>query len=402
MKKVLIIAPYEGIFPPTNGGMQRCFHIIHQASKLYDVSLVFHGDSGTILKAAAIYPAISKLHIHSSRQGRTQANISSSRIGRLWTAIRYRWIVKNIKLPADSSFLQLHPVLKRVLKKNKFDFIILEQLGLISQAGWIKRNNPYAEIVYDAHNVDSTLLKQKKAGELIFKMVLATESNLYRKIDCLFTCSEHDLQVMQQLNAGKIKRGYVLPNGVDTISMKYKQALDDKEIYNVLFCGSLDYEPNIEGISWFCNKIWPLVMEQEPRMKLYIVGKAPVPGLKDELEKASVVFIGQVDDVQTWYNKCNVAIAPLKSGSGTRLKILEAMSMGNPVVSTTQGAEGINYTDETDILVADTEYAFAQKIISLAQNKNESNRIRANARKLAEEQYDWNVAGEKMKTFMGV
>ena len=103
-----------------------------------------------------------------------------------------------------------------------------------------------------------------------------------------------------------------------------------------------------------------------------------------------------VEDVKSYYTKASISIVPLKTGSGTRLKILEAMSYGVPVVSTSQGAEGIDYTDGCDIIIADEGKLFAEKIIGLLNEKEQRFLIQKNARQLVERKYDWNIIGDAL------
>jgi glycosyltransferase involved in cell wall biosynthesis len=133
---------------------------------------------------------------------------------------------------------------------------------------------------------------------------------------------------------------------------------------------------------------------------LNIVGRGDKGPYSELINDSTTNFIGEVEDVTPWYRKCNVAIAPLLQGSGTRLKILEAMSLGNPMVSTAIGAEGIECIPERDILIADEPADFADKIISLVSDPGKSTLISDNARKLVEDKYSWNVIGSSLKNFL--
>jgi glycosyltransferase involved in cell wall biosynthesis len=132
-----------------------------------------------------------------------------------------------------------------------------------------------------------------------------------------------------------------------------------------------------------------------------VVGFGNLPKQYSEAYKTpSVEFVGEVNDVKPWYNKAAISVVPLLTGSGTRLKILEAMGLGVPVISTSVGAEGIAYTDGGDILIADNEQVFAEKIIQLARCKKERLKIQENALKLVKKIYDWNVIGRSMAEFI--
>src|SRR6185312_9602250 len=192
-------------------------------------------------------------------------------------------------------------------------------------------------------------------------------------------------------------RANVVPNGVNIPIKKYNDGVNEQMPRFLIFCGSLWSIPNAEGLYWFCKEIWPFVLDEFPHVKLLVVGVGELPGKYAEAYNTpSFEFIGAVDDVKPWYNKASVSVVPLLTGSGTRLKILEAMGMGVPVVSTSIGAEGIDYKDGKEILIADEENDFANKIIGLLKDMNKREKVSTEARKLAVSQYDWKVIGDKM------
>jgi glycosyltransferase involved in cell wall biosynthesis len=138
-----------------------------------------------------------------------------------------------------------------------------------------------------------------------------------------------------------------------------------------------------------------------PELKLLIVGSGQLPeGFEPLMIDPSLVFTGSVADVKPFYEKAAVAIVPLLNGSGTRLKILEAMSFGLPVVSTAKGAEGIDYSEGMDILLANDEIEFANKLTSLLENKEKRILMSKAGRELVEKKYDWNLIGKLMCNFI--
>jgi glycosyltransferase involved in cell wall biosynthesis len=202
------------------------------------------------------------------------------------------------------------------------------------------------------------------------------------------------------MNDGQLKVG-VVPNGVSVPAKKYNEAVNEQIPRFLIFCGSLWSIPNAEGLHWFCKRIWPLVLNEFPGLKLLVVGVGELPEKYAEAYNTpSTEFTGAVDDVKPWYNKAAISVVPLLTGSGTRLKILEAMGMGVPIISTAIGAEGIDYTDGREIVIADKESDFANKVIALLKNKVQRINMSKEARKLVSVQYDWNVVGDKMTCFL--
>jgi polysaccharide biosynthesis protein PslH len=403
-KKVLIIMPYDNLYPPKNGGLQRCFNLFHQLTKYFDVTSVTHDSKENLVSGSKNYPSILNAAIYTSHDQRADKDIFSLLPARISNAIKYRWLTKDFKHSADGSFLKLYPVLKKILKKNNFDFIILENLSLTRQASWIRKYSKKAKIIYNAYNVDS-LLAQKTINTSLQQQkeindLADTESNLYKIIDGVFCCSQVDLDTFTEMNKKKISLNYVLPNGVDTSFFSHSVNVSEEQLKNIIFCGSLDYEPNKTGLFWFYKNVWPLVIQELPDRLLYIVGRGNRESYHELLEDKTINFIGEVQEVAPFYRKCNVAIAPLLQGSGTRLKILEAMSLGNPVVTTGKGIEGIDAKANENVLVSDNARGFANAVIHLSTDAAFSTYISNNARRLVENKYSWDFIGNSLASFI--
>lgn len=386
-----------------NGGMQRCFHILHQLAKHFNLTAIIHQDKESFQKAIEEYPAIADINIYSVNDF-TARDVFSFLPLKFELALRYRWYKKKIKGPADGSFLKYYPILKKLLKENNYDLVILENMATLNAVSNIRSYNQNTKIIYDAHNVDTNLSKAAfKKGEISEKRLLEvsfTERNLYKEVDALFTCSQNDKEGFAVLNNNQLLME-VIPNGVIVPDQTFDEGVYKDVPEYLLFCGSLWSIPNAEGLQWFSDKVWPFIINQFPHLKLLVIGSGKLPEKYLELyQNKSFEFSGAVPDVKSWYNKATIAIVPLLTGSGTRLKILEAMGLGVPVISTNIGAEGINYTDEKDILIADSEFDFAEKIITLLNNKEQRLLISSNARLLVKEMYDWNIIGNKMAKFL--
>jgi glycosyltransferase involved in cell wall biosynthesis len=319
-------------------------------------------------------------------------------------AFRSRWYQRELNRPADGSLIKYYPILTQLLKEQKFDVIILENIATLNAVKIIRRYDRKVKIIYNAHNVDTNLARAAFARKEISAKQLQGyhdfESRLYKTVHAIFTCSEDDKNIFQEMNDRKL-RVEVVPNGVSVPAKKYNDAVDEQIPRFLIFCGSLWSIPNAEGLHWFCKKIWQLVLNEFPDLKLLVVGIGDLPEEYSEAYNTpSAEFTGAVDDVKPWYNKAAISVVPLLTGSGTRLKILEAMGMGVPVISTTIGAQGIDYTDGKQILIADEDRDFANKTITLLKNKDQRIKMSEEAQELASAQYDWNVIGDKMACFL--
>jgi sugar transferase (PEP-CTERM/EpsH1 system associated) len=178
----------------------------------------------------------------------------------------------------------------------------------------------------------------------------------------------------------------VVPMGVD---LEYYQPdrQDDKPI--LLFTGTIRYFPNKDAILYFYKNIFPIIRKAVPDVKLYIVGNQPPRSIVNLGSSSDMVVTGRVEDVRPYFNKASVFICPLRSGSGMQTKILEAMAMGVPVVTTSMGFEALDATAGRDIVVADDANVFAQEVIKLLKDKELRRDIAHNARMLVEEKYGW-------------
>jgi polysaccharide biosynthesis protein PslH len=401
---VLIIVPYENIYPPMNGGMQRCFNIIHQLAKRTRLTLIIHQPKLEFMECLDEYPSLANAVVYSTKDADPAINIFNLAPARLRPALQYRWYKKTFKGPADGLFLSYYPLLLPLLKKQRYDVVVLENLASLNAVSVIRKYDRAVKIVYDAHNVDTDLAKvavdkwdmKKETMQLINKV----ERSLYKTVDALIACSQRDLDIFSQMNDGKLQMA-VIPNGVSVSNKLYDNGVQLDNPEYILFCGTLSSVPNTEGILWFYDNCWPIVKKSNPDLKLLVLGSGEAPkSMNAMINDASIEFSGTVDDVRSWYNKASVALVPLLSGSGTRLKILEAMSLGLPVVSTSKGAEGIEYTEGKNILIADKKNDFANKVMDLLNSKEERNSIQLYARKLVQEKYDWDVVGKSLSDFI--
>lgn len=183
----------------------------------------------------------------------------------------------------------------------------------------------------------------------------------------------------------------IIPNGVDMDYFRPVAALASEENPYVIFTGAMDYPPNMDAAAWFCDEVFPALRRRMPKLGFKIVGKNPQPQILDLGRREGVQVIGTVPDIRSYVARSLALVVPLRSGGGTRHKIPQAMAMERPVISTSVGAEGLEVTPGTDILIADDTERFVEHIHSLAKSPEASNRISKAGRRLVMEKYDWRV-----------
>ena len=250
------------------------------------------------------------------------------------------------------------------------------------------------------HNVESILWKRKADVEprfldrAVFRLESAKMSRFEpeqtRRFHHVIAVSETDRTAMSTMvDPSHIS---VVPTGVDLSKYRYDPQLRPQGSL-VIFTGSMDWQPNIDGVEYFCSDIWPLVLKRVPQARFRIVGRDPHPRVK-KLASTSVEVTGTVPSIVDHLREATAIVVPLRIGGGTRIKIYEGMAMGKATVSTTIGAEGLDVRHQRDILLEDTPSGFADAIITLLQNVEARRRLEAGAAATARK-YDWSVITEK-------
>lgn len=244
-------------------------------------------------------------------------------------------------------------------------------------------------VVVDCHDVFQSLRvehtsKVRRFLETFFEMLV------YKYASLILAVSEKEKEILASIGIPeeKIK---VVPNGVDIESfgsvslslkdVKRRYGLENYRI--VVFVGNMEYSPNREAVKIIATKIAPLVCKEVDNVKFLIVGRCT-----EKVNSPNLIFTGAVEDVAEPLAISDVAIAPLFRGSGTRLKILEYLACGLPVVSTTKGVEGLNLVNENSIIVEDDLTAFAKSIVKLLKDHEFAEKLRKNT-KVSVMDYDW-------------
>lgn len=225
---------------------------------------------------------------------------------------------------------------------------------------------------------------------LYSRMMRRWEPNYAQRFDNCIALSNADRELLKAANPHlQIE---VVPNGTDT--QHNKPLPRQATISSLLFVGTMNYTANVDGVVFFCQDILPRIRESAAGTEMWIVGKDPVPEVR-HLNGNGVHVTGKADDLEKYYRQATVTVVPLRAGSGTRLKILESMALGRPVVSTSVGCEGLEVVDSKHLLIADDPSQFAKKTLQLLDDKDLYDYIVTNARQLVEDVYDWDVIAEK-------
>jgi polysaccharide biosynthesis protein PslH len=291
------------------------------------------------------------------------------------------------------------------LRDNQPDIVQLESLYLAPYIDTIREYSD-AKIVLRAHNIEwqiwervaeSTSNPVKKLYlNIAWKQLKRFETETLRKIDALVPISRLDEAAFNSM--GYTGPVFYFPIGIDTRFFDYRLP-DFSRPLMLHFIGSLDWIPNIEGITWFVNEIWPKIRTLFPNTGLRIAGRNTPPEIY-QLAGNGVEVEGEVADAIAYVQAGQVSIVPLLSGSGMRAKIIEAMALGSIVISTSIGAEGIPATHRESILFADTGQEFADALSFIQRNPDKAAEMSLKARRLVEEHFDVFTFSKGYSTFL--
>jgi glycosyltransferase involved in cell wall biosynthesis len=212
------------------------------------------------------------------------------------------------------------------------------------------------------------------------------EAKKYEKFDAGIYVSEIHRKLSKPFTP---KKSFIIPPGVDM--EYYKPSFSFSNSPSLVFVGNMRYPFNIYSIIYFFRRVYPLIKKSVPNVKFYVVGRNPPNKIKDLSQNdRSIIITGEVKDVRSYISKSHVVVVPIVvDDGGIKTKILEAMAMGKPVVSTSLGSQGIGATHGENIIVSDNAQDFAEQVINLLQDDGLRRRIGCNAREFVERNYSW-------------
>ncbi len=238
-----------------------------------------------------------------------------------------------------------------------------------------------------------TSLPQRLRCWLSWIKTRSYEARLFRQFDLCTMVSEQDRRTSLGLARNFPGPIEVIPNGVDC--QHNRPGLSPAVPNRLIYTGALTYQANYNAVQYFLAEVYPIVRQSVPEVSLIITGsKVGVDLSRLELDD-SVHLSGYVDDVRPLISSSSICVVPIQEGGGTRLKILEAMALGTPVISTSKGAEGLAVTHNEHLLIADDSTAFAEGILRLLKDPDLRERLAAHARRLVEQHYDWDHIGRR-------
>lgn len=383
--KILIISmsfPY----PLKSGGKIRVYNLIREISKyheIYLISLIYKDEVEYIPELLKFCKQVEVVRFE---------HTCLSKIIRWLRIILCLFTKKPVEVAAKES-RSMQKKINEIIINNEFDIIQVEWLQMAHYLPfYLIKKIPLILIEHDVSYIPWQRRCQLEKGILKYiskrecNKIVNYEREITQKFDKIVVVSEIDKDRLLMLhNTYDIS---IILNGVDTDNIQEK--VKREYTNSLLFIGWMRHHPNSDAMDFFLKQILPLISKVIPDTKLYVVGQHTPKNIVNYASlNQNIIFTGYVKDVKEYLYTCTIFICPLRIAGGTRLKILEAMAAGIPVVSTSIGAEGLNITHNENILIADTPEEFAKATIKLLRNHKLRERIAHNARIFVEENHQW-------------
>lgn len=396
-KRPKILFLNQGIpYPINNGARMRTWMFFESLLTEYDISLLClmesHSDESNLKALESKFQNIWLVHPDYKHQHSLLERFRNLARGIPWE-IGFRY---------SSKFAAR---LFEILQNEHFDFIFARYMT--SAKYLLNLSLPLTKTIIDLDDLDFIKSSQKikiVTPEGFYDKYRRQFNNWLHKhyhrrlsrVSTIIVCSEHDrLLLSQELRLSNIS---IICNAIAvdkyaSIGVLSKDEFDQKTI---LFCGTLDYDPNTDGLKWFLEEIWPGIVRSQPKARLHIVGSCKEDLFRKFADNKSIFVYYNVADVLPFYRGCSLVVVPLRIGGGTRIKILEACACRRPVVSTSVGAEGLNLRNEQDCLIADSPDKFAQSCLSVLSDFSKAKALSDSGFQRVSDYYDMHVVQESI------
>ncbi|MFO1498388.1 MAG: glycosyltransferase [Verrucomicrobiota bacterium] len=391
--RLLAVYPYVP-YPLDRGAHYRGFYLLRELARVHEVDLVALAEHGVGMEYQDVFARFCRqVHILPFQHPPWERLFPQRLLApspatiRHWRSARLAAALAEKVDPADYQALHL------------FD-IVLAQYFL--DGAWAR-----LPLVLDRTRVDlqyqlmeARRCPRLKAGLLAVENMAklwAFERRVAARARLQIVCGDDDERFLRRFIRKTLPIA-VIPNGVDIECFCPEPARDASRAARptILFCGAMDYVPNVDALEWYFATMHQLLSRTIPELGVWIVGKNPGPGIRAYSERRNVTVTGSVDDVRPFYRQAWLQFVPLRIGGGTRLKIVECMAMGTAVVSTTIGAQGLGLQHDQDLLLADSPVAFVAETERILRQPDLRRRLEAKALDTVRRTLAWPVLGKRL------
>jgi len=364
-------------YPMNNGSKIRIYNLLRGLSQHHDVTLLSFADQPEVRPEAPEIRAIcSKVVVVPWRE--FDPNTFRARLAFL--SLKPRSIV-------DTFSPEMAQTITKILDEQSYDLVIASQLQMAAYYPYFRGIPAMFEefeigLFHDRAFSPNGRIRIRQA--LTWFKLRIYLSQLLNFFQACTVASEREQRLLVQNFPDYKRQVEIIPNCLNMDD--YRGIKTNKKPNTLVFTGPFKYRVNYDAMLWFIGEVFPLILKQIPETHLVITGdhaNLPLPSTKN------ITLAGYVDDVKSLIASCSVSIAPLLSGGGTRLKILEAMALGTPVVATSKGAEGLDAQAGEHLLIADSPRDFMESVLKLLKDGGQSQKLITKAQQLVRERYDW-------------
>ena len=289
----------------------------------------------------------------------------------------------------------LRRLIREAAGRRRYDLALATMVHMFP---YLEDLGPGIRLVVDTHNIDSLVLSRYAGHMRIPKRWYARltaarlrrhEEHVFARADRVIICSDVEAPLVRSVPGSR--EPVVIPNGVDATGT-FVPGGEDRVPGRIAFFGKLDYYPNTNAVEFLAAEIMPRIRAELPEAEVHVIGPDPPPALRAlERPGSGIRITGRVPEIPAALSSASVVVVPLRLGGGTRLKILEALALGLPVVSTSIGAEGLDLEPGKHLVVADAPGAFAAEVVSLLRDPKRGQRLGASGRDAVCRRYDWSI-----------
>jgi glycosyltransferase involved in cell wall biosynthesis len=391
LKKAVLFVSQQFPYPLTDGGNIRTFKLLEGLAAQYEVCLI-----ASIRSDADVREGMELLKRICSEVVCVPDVKSRSVLSSMLTVGRA--LLRNLPLAVAYNFnphIQREVEVRRARKKfwaihmNHLDTVQYFPTGRMTEKTVLDSHNLLHLFYAKAASIERSLWKRILLRVEAWRM-RRYEFRVFETLDNVVVCSELEKRHLAGISG--TDRVRVVPNGVDCAYFHPPQKGYERNPATVVFTGAMGYSPNSDAAVYFIREVMPILRKKTQGVCFAVVGRDPPAELMAlGRQWADVIVTGKVPDVREHVWGARIFVVPIRKGAGTRLKVLEAFAMGIPTVSTSVGAEGIEFTPEQDLLLADDPASMADRIVELLQNPTQCEALGKRAMALARSRYDWNV-----------
>lgn len=383
--RILLMSPVLP-YPPTWGFVTRVYQFLRLLASKHSVTVLAYADRDDSEDVAALRKFCAAVHTIPLERG----NKRIDQLRSMFSPVSYQW-------RSHSSPL-MQQRLTQLTAEQKFDVIQVESAQL---ACFDFPSGP--ALVLDEHNIEYELLHRTFLTErslvrraynwVEFRKFRREETSAWQRATGIAATSQREADIIRDI----VKRPTrSVPNGVDVQYFSPTEEATDPDA--IVLTGLMKYRPNVDAAVYFVREVLPLIVSKRPKMVFYIVGGEPSEEVR-QLAGPNVVVTGSVPDVRPYVRKAAVFVVPLRMGSGTRLKVLEGLSMKKAMVSTSLGCEGIDVEHGRHLLIADDAESFASSVLGVLDDPARAQQLAHAGRDLVEAKYRWESVVDGLESF---